>query len=190
MKYLLILLIPGITFATTSEKATIEDAKRSVLSLIQPLMAGNATKRPSGTEEFRVDGCEKKKINWMDVLMMKDTATLNFKFKEGCDIQGSITPKVLQPFPANLDIRNIRSYSRIETQNTVTANLETKPILNLEMREGVLSGKTDKVKFEADYRVRISPMEKKTVTENLGGELRISEINGKKVSIKEKIKVQ
>lgn len=186
MKYLLVLLIPGLAFATPE----IEDAKRSIIALIQPLMAGNSSARPKGTEDFRVDQCEKKKINWMDVLLMKETAKLDFTFKEGCDIQGSITPKVLQPFAANLDIRNLRSYSRIETQNTVTANLETKPIMNLEMRDGVLSGKKDVVKFEADYRVRISPMEKKTVTENLGGELRISEINGKKVSIKEKILVK
>lgn len=190
MKYLLVLLLPGICYASTPEKQTIEDAKRSVLSLIQPLMAGNSTKRPKGTEDFRVDGCDKKKINWIDVLFMRETATLDFKFKEGCDIQGTITPKVLQPFAANLDLRNLRSYSRIETQNTVSANLETKPILNLEMRDGVLSGKGDVVKFEADYRVRISPAEKKTLTENLGGELRISEINGKKVAIKQKIKVE
>lgn len=186
MKYLLVVLIPGIALASPE----IEDAKRSVIALIQPLMAGNATKRPKGTENFRVDQCEKKKINWMDVLLMRETAKLDFKFKEGCDIQGSITPKVLQPFAANLDLRNVRSYSRVETQNTVTANLETKPILNLEMRDGVLSGKKDVVKFEADYRVRISPMENKTVSENLGGELRIHEINGKKVSIKEKILVK
>ncbi len=186
MKFLLVLLIPGLAIASPE----VEDAKRSVLALIQPLMAGSSKTRPKGTEDFRVDGCEKKKINWMDVLMMRETAKLDFKFKEGCDIQGSITPKVLQPFPANLDIRNIRSYSKVATQNTVTANLETRPILNLEMREGLLSGKKDIVKFEADYRVRISPMEKKTVTENLGGELRISEINGKKVSITEKILVK
>lgn len=186
MKYLLVLLIPGIALASPE----VEDAKRSITALIQPLMAGNSTKRPKGTEDFRVDQCEKKKINWMDVLLMRETAKLDFKFKEGCDIQGSITPKVLQPFVANLDLRNVRSYSRVETKNTVTANLETKPILNLEMREGVLSGKKDVVKFEADYRVRISPMENKTVSENLGGELRIFEINGKKVSIKEKILVK
>jgi hypothetical protein len=186
MKYLLVFLIPCMALATPE----IEDAKKSVIALIQPLMAGNSKNRPKGTEDFRVDGCEKKKINWMDVLLMKETAKLDFKFKEGCDIQGSVTPKVLQPFPADLDLRNLRSYSNLKTQNTVTANLETKPILNLEMRDGVLSGKKDVVKFEADYRVRISPMEKKTVTENLGGELRISEINGKKVSIKEKILVK
>lgn len=74
--------------------------------------------------------------------------------------------------------------------NKVTANLETKPILNLEMREGILSGKASRVKFEADYSVQINPVEDNVVQKNLGGEIRISEINGKKVSIKEKILVE
>lgn len=126
----------------------------------------------------------------MNVLLMKESVTLDFKFKEGCDIQGAIRPKILTPFPAVLDLRNIQSYDKIETSNKVTANLEMKPILNLEMREGVLLGPKSRVKFEADYRVRINPTGGKTVSENLGGELRISEINGKKVSIREKIKVE
>jgi hypothetical protein len=183
MKYVLIILLPSMALAQDQ----IQDAKKSIMSLIRPLMAGSTNKRPHGTEKFRVDGCEKKKIDWMGVLMMRETANLNFKFQEGCDIEGTITPKVFQPFPANLNIRNIQSYSKIETMNKVTANLETKPILNLEMREGILSGKASKVKFEADYGVRISPVADKVVQENLGGELRISEINGKKVNIKEKI---
>jgi hypothetical protein len=186
MKFLLMLLLPSLSLAS----AEIDDAKRSIQSLIRPLMAGSAKKRPPGTEKFRVDTCEKTKINWMKVLLMQESATLKYTFKEGCDIQGTITPKVLQPFDANLDLKNIDSYSRIETTNKITANLEVKPILNLEMRKGTLSGKKSIVKFEADYRVRISPMEKKTVAENLGGELRIFEINGKKVSIKEKILVK
>ncbi len=186
MKYLLAVLIPTMALASPE----IEDAKRSIMSLIRPLMAGASKVRPKGTEKFRVDGCEKKKIDWMGVLLMRESAELNFKFKEGCDIEGTIVPKVLQNFPAKLNLRNIQSYSMIETMNKVTANLETKPILNLEMREGLLTGKISRVKFEADYRVQINPMEDKVVQKNLGGEIRISEINGKKVSIKEKILVE
>lgn len=186
MKFLLILIFPFVASASTQT----EDAKRSIRALIQPLMAGSSKARPKGTEKFRVDQCEKFKINWMNVIMMKEKATLDYKFKEGCDIQGVVEPKILSPFPANLDLRNIESYSRIETVNKITANLETRPILNLEMREGILTGKVNKVKFEADYQVRINPMNKKTVSENLGGELRISEINGKPVNIKEKILVE
>ena len=186
MPLIILLLIPLLSHASTPE---IEDAKRSIRSLIQPLLAGSTKQRPQGTEKFRVDGCEKKKINWMDVLLMRSEVTLDYKFKEGCDIQGSIKPKVFQNFPAQLDLRNIQSYNRIEAQNRITANLEAKPILNLEMKEGILKGK-DIVKFEADYRVQMNPLEKNPIEKNLGGELRITEINGKKVSIKEKILVQ
>lgn len=190
MRLFILLLIPLLSQVSHASSPEIEDAKRSIRSLIQPLLAGSSKTRPKGTEKFRVDGCEKKKINWMDVLMMRSEVTLDYKFQEGCDIQGSIKPKVFQTFPAQLNLRNIQSYNRIEAQNRITAQLETKPILNLEMKEGVLKGIKDVVKFEADYRVELNPLEKNPVEKNLGGELRITEINGKKVSIKEKILVQ
>lgn len=183
MKFLLILLLPSLAYGS----AEIEDAKRSVLALIQPLMAGSSKKATKVAEKFRVDDCGKHKIDWMAVLFERKSATMEFKFKEGCDIQGKIQPKILHPFEANLDLRNIKSYDRVETINKVTADLQAKPVLNLEMREGLLTGKKTKVRFEADYKVRVSPAGKETISENLGGELRISEINGKKVNIKEKI---
>lgn len=186
MKYLLIFFFSFKAFAGSE----VQDAKRSIEALIQPLMAGSANKRPVGTEKFRVDKCEKHKINWMNVLLQREEARMKFTFAPGCDISGSIQPKMLQEFPANLDLRNLQSFTRVETINKVTANLETNPILNLEMRRGTLTGKSSNVKFEADYAVRINPVGGKTVSENLGGELRISEINGKKVSIKEKIYVK
>lgn len=186
MKFLLFLFIPIQAFGSPQ----IEDAKRSIMTLIRPLISGQSKERPKGTEKFRVDGCDKVKINWKNVLLMKDKATISYKFKEGCDIQGDIEPKVLSPFEANLDLRNIESYSRIETKNKITADLQTKPILNLEMRDGFLSGKAHKVKFEVDYGVQLNPMKKKAIEKNLGGELRISEVDGKPVSIKEKIMVK
>jgi hypothetical protein len=186
MKILLILLFCPLAFANQE----VQDAKKSILALIRPLMANGGKSRPPGTEKFRVDGCEKHKINWMNVLMKKEEAVMTFKLRRGCDIEGTIRPEVLKPFPANLKLRNLQSFDRVETMNKVTANLETKPILNLEMRDGRLTGKKSRVKFEADYSVRMSPLEGKTISENLGGEIRISEINGKKVSIKEKIFVK
>lgn len=186
MKFLLILLCPFI-LAYANE---VEDAKKSVRSLIQPLIGQTSMKRPSGTEKFRVDQCEKKKINWMNVLLMKETVTLHYVFKPGCDIQGTINPKVFSPFPVDLDIRNIQSYNHLNTMTRITADLQSHPILNLDLTEGLLTGK-HKVKFEADYRVQIDPMNRTNpIEKNLGGELRITEINGKKTAIKEKIMVK
>lgn len=180
-----VFLLSFYTFATSE----VEDAKLSIKSLITPILAGQSQTRPKGTEKFRVDTCPKKKIDWMNVLMMKEEATLDYKFKVGCDIEGTVKPKVFQAFPVNLKLRNIRSYSNVTSQNTITAQLEGKPILNLAMRSGILSGNKSHVKFEADYQVQINPMSEKAIEKNLGGELRITEINGKKVNIKEKILV-
>jgi hypothetical protein len=186
MKILLILLLPTMALATSE----IQDAKRSIQSLIRPLLAGSSKKVTKSDQEFRIDGCDQKKIDWMGVILMRETATLNYKFKKYCDIEGTITPKVFQSFPVKLKLRNIKSYSQVESQNKITANLEQKPILNLEMEEGLLSGKDAKVKFTATYKVQINPVADDTIEKNLGGELRIIEINGKKTNIKEKIYIE
>lgn len=187
MKFLLIILIPLLSHAGTE----IEDAKRSIQSLIYPLLQNSKDKASSPARKFRVDACDKKKINWTNVLLMKEKAELVFKYKEGCDIEGTIAPKIFEPFPADLNLRNIESYTNIKSMNRITADLQMKPILNLDMKDGVLTGTKNNVKFEADYRVQMNPMKTKNpVEKNLGGELRITELNGKKVMIKEKILIE
>ncbi len=185
----LLLLLPIFLYAATPQE--ISEAKKSIQSLIRPLLPGSDKKVSKEMGNFQVDKCEKQKIDWMDVLLMKSRPTLVYKFKDGCDIQGSIEPKIFQSFPAALELRHMESYDHIQTQNKVTASFETRPLMNLEMREGKLKGKKGIVKFEADYAVRINPADKKNiVSENKGGEIRISEIYGEKVSIKETIKIE
>jgi hypothetical protein len=188
MKFLLIFLV--IQSASASSDPLVDAAQKSVEALIRPLMANSPAKRPQGAEKFRVDSCEKHQMNWMNVLLRKQDARLSFSFREGCDIDGIIEPKFLEEFSANLNLRNLQNFTRIETMNTVSANLETKPILNLKMRQGRLKGPESTVFFEADYGLRINPSETKVLSENLGGELRILEINGRKVSLKRKIWVK
>ncbi len=103
----------------------------------------------------------------------------------------TILPKVFQSFPSDFKLRNLKYYDRVQNQNTVQATFESKPIMTIEMREGILYGKPGKVRFEADYQVQINPLNReKPVEKNLGGEIRITEISGQKVSIKEKIFVE
>ena len=191
MKYIIFSLLIVSSSSFAANKAEIEEAKKSIQSLIRPLLPGGDKTPPKEMGKFQVDQCEKFKIKWMDVLLMKSRPTLTYKFKEGCDLQGSIEPMPFQTFPANLDLRHLDSYNRIETENKITASFESKPLMELEMRKGNLKGKKGIVKFEADYKLRINPMNKaKIVDENLGGEIRISEIYGEKVSIKETIKIE
>lgn len=174
--------------ASTNE---IEEARSSIRALIAPLLPGKKTVSSILTKDFRVDQCQTEKINWTDVLLMRKSVTLVFKFKEGCDVEGAVTPKVFSPFPMDLKLRNLKVYDRVETQNTVNSTIESKPIMTVEMRDGILYGKPGKLKFEADYKVQLDPLNReKPIEKNFGGEIRIREMFGKKVSIKEKIFIE
>lgn len=174
----------------TNAGSEIVEAKNSIENLIRPLLFGSAKQSNKKSKGFRVDNCKKHKIDWMKMIMEAKIQPIDFKYGPGCDIEGVIEPQFINEFPANLNLRNHPHYSRLETVNKVTANLEVKPILNLEMRNGVLKGKKS-LKFEMDYKVRINPIKTEgSLSENLGGELRITELNGKRVSIREKILIK
>lgn len=185
---LLTLLNQNFLHATTKE---IEEARTSVRSLIAPLLPGPKKASSILTKDFRVDQCQQEKINWTDVLLMRKSVTLVFKFKEGCDVEGSVVPKVFTAFPADFKLRHLKLYDHVISQNTVNATFESNPVMSIEMRDGILTGKSERVKFEADYKVVLDPLNRqKPVKKNLGGEMRITEIGGKKVSIREKIFVE
>lgn len=171
---------------TANSGQEVEDVKTSLKSLIAPLVPNSK----ASAKGFRVDKCEKKKINWFNVMTMKEEVTMNYKFAPGCDIEGSIRPKIFSSFPAELKLRNIKSFDLVKSENRITASFENPPILNLDITKGELTGKKSRVKFEADYKLEINPLDPSKIQKNLGGELRISEINGKKVSIKEKILIK
>jgi hypothetical protein len=189
---MMLLLLLSLSFlelhATTKE---VEEATNSIRSLIAPLLPGNKKERPKELKDFRVDKCQTEKVNWTDILLMRSTVTLVYKFQEGCDVEGTVVPKIFTPFPLDLKLRKLENYNRAEAMNTVGATIESKPHLTIEMREGKLHGQKGIVKFEADYKVQLDPMNKqKRISKNYGGEVRISEIYGKKVEIKEKILVE
>jgi hypothetical protein len=187
-----VIFIFFLSFSALHASTTpVEEARASIRSLISPLLPGKKKIASSLLKDFRVDKCQTEKINWSDVLLLRRPVTLVFKFHEGCDVEGNVVPKIFTPFPSNLKLRHLKFYDRVESMNKVTATFESKPVMTIELREGTLFGKTGKVKFEADYQVQIDPMNKeKPVEKNLGGEIRISEIAGQKVSIKEKIFVE
>jgi hypothetical protein len=169
-----------------------EEAKKSIKALIEPILQKELKDPKTVLKDFSVEKCEKYKINWMNVILMRKEAALTYTFKPGCDIEGSINPTVLKPFPVDLKLKNLDHFNRLQSENKITGSLEAEPLLNMAIRSATLTGAKGVVKFEADYGVRINPLKQKRemISENLGGEIRISEIYGKKVSIKEKIKIE
>lgn len=190
MKNLLLLIILTLTSSVFAASES-EEAKKSLKALIEPILQKPFKDGNAVLEDFSVEKCEKYKIDWMSVILMRKEAAMSYTFKPGCDIEGTVNPRVLTPFPVDLKLKNLHHFNRIQSENKITATLESEPIMNLAVRSARLTGAKGVVKFEADYKVRIDPTQKKNmVKENLGGEIRITEIYGKAVSIKEKIKVE
>lgn len=190
MKYFWLIFITAQCWAANPKE--LDEAKQGIQALISPLLPGvGSQKRPEALSGFRVDGCPKYKVNWMNVLMIKEKAELSYRFQEGCDIEGTIAPRVFSPFPLELKLRHLKHYDHIKSTNRITATLESEPKLHLDLTDAELKGPKSLVKFTADYEVQIDPLSpKKPVKKNLGGQLHITEINGEKTAIKEKILVR
>jgi hypothetical protein len=189
----IILLLTALSMTCTGTAATeAEEAKKSIRALIEPILQKEQKDPKTVLKDFSVEKCEKYKINWINVILMRKEAALKYTFKPGCDIEGTVNPTVIKPFPVDLKLKNLDHFNRLQSENTITASLETEPVLNLAVRTASLTGAKGIVKFEADYAVKINPLKQKKemISENIGGEIRITEIYGKKVSIKEKIKVE
>lgn len=162
---LLLTLSFQLLHASTKE---IDEARSSIRALISPMLPGPKKMVSGLMKNFRVDKCQTEKIEWTDILLMRKPVTLVFNFKEGCDIEGTVVPKVFRPFPSDFKLRNLKFYDRVKSANTLQATFESKPIMTIEMREGILYGKPGKVRFEADYKVQIDPLNKeKPVEKNL-----------------------
>lgn len=190
MKIIFLLTTLFISCAGIAATET-EEAKKSLRALIGPILQKEVKDAKALLKDFSVEKCEKYKINWMNIILMRKEAALIYTFKPGCDIEGSINPTVLKPFPVDLKLKNLDHFNRLRSENKITASLEAEPILNMAVRSATLTGAKGVVKFEADYAVKINPLKqnREMISENIGGEIRISEIYGKKASIKEKIKV-
>jgi len=188
-EFMLIFFLSFLMLHTqAAPRQDVTTAKKSIEALIKPLIPHRAKENLNSKEKFRTDLCEKHKINWMNVLLKKEEAKLTYHFKEGCDIQGTIIPQIIESFPAELAIKNVPDFNHIKSINEIIPSLELKPILNLKMDQGILTGPKGLVKFSATYSVRINTTSKtKILDENLGGEIYISEIFGQKTSIREKI---
>jgi hypothetical protein len=193
MKFILFLAL-SICF-TPLEASEVEDVRQSLKALLNSILQ-KSNKRPTQAaaksllKEFSVENCENQKINWMDVILMKESATLTYTFRQGCDVEGTIRPAILKTFPTDLKLKNLQSFTRLQSENRINYSIESMPVMNLEIRSATLSSKRGKILFEADYGVRINPLKNENpVEENLGGQVWITEIFGKKVSIKANIKV-
>jgi hypothetical protein len=181
------IILYSIFLVSIAFTSTIEDqSARSIEEIISTLFVDK--KGPKDLSTFRIDRCQNSKIDWSQFLVPNKQTELEYNFKDGCDLEGVLTPHFYKPFVLDLKIRNLFQFTNIKSVNQISAILERDPIIKLDMKEGSLQGGQTLIKFEASYSVRIKSSENKTNIEHLGGEIIIKKINSKDVLIKKKIK--
>lgn len=186
MKILFCFLLLSTVFA--AENSNVEAVRQSLRTMLTPILSKNLGSKSLGKSSFSIKECEKSNVNWKNFLLLQEEFKLNLSFKEGCDVEGSVSPKPFSPFPAKLKVRNLYGFEKLEMTNKLNSTLETNPVITLTVTEGVLTGPKGKVRFEAEYDVRIDPLNREDpIKEDLGGDIKINQIFGQKVSIKEKI---
>jgi hypothetical protein len=173
--------------ASIASTSTIEDQSvRSIEKIISTLFVDK--KGSKDLSSFRIEKCQISKLDWSQFLVPTKKVNLEYNFKDGCDLQGILTPQFFKPFLMDLQLRNLFEFTNIKSVNQISAILERHPVIKLEMKDGSLNGEKSNIIFEANYSVRIKTIEKKTKIEHLGGEISILKINSKQVLIKKKIK--
>ena len=171
--------------ALASEESV--QVQKSIKALIDPILRKNQTTE----KDFTLANCEKHKIDWGAVLLMRNAPSLKYSFSPGCDIEGEIRPGIMKIFPVDLKLKNLQNFERLVSENKITPSLEEKPVLNLAIRAGKLISKKGEVKFEADYAIKLDyNQQNQLIYHDLGGEIRINEVYGTPSSIKEKFKLK
>lgn len=137
--------------------------------------------------QFKLDECPDYQIEWLQLALLKKSFTANYKFKPGCDIEGSFSPLMDQSFVVNLKIRNIADFETLKMNSLLKIIPEENKLkLSVSALPSEVQSPKNSVKFSGDYAISVTPLDFENY-ENLGGEIQILEINKKKINIKEKI---
>lgn len=135
----------------------------------------------SNYKDFSVKNCPKHKIDWSSIIFRREKQNLNYSFAKGCDIEGSVSPQVLQTFPIQFKLRHLDKFEQIKGEAKLAPTLSTKPLLRLDLTSTEISSPKEKIRFNAYYETEIDPLSKKVIGKHLGGKIFIEEINGKAI---------
>ncbi len=145
----------------------------------------------SGDMSFKVNGCTRwTDQDLIDFFLKKKSMQKSFTFKDGCDLQGSLTAGADQIIHGDFKVRNLRDVeSAILTVKVEKAfHFDTQEVeVGIVAQEGILtSPRGEQTKFRGSYTL-VYHILKKQLDNSEGGEIEITEYKGKKVSLKQRI---
>lgn len=169
---ILILFSSGHTFAKTKK---IDEAKE-IITMLLPFQKGIKNSK------FKIDQCKTDKSKWLMLLLANTPFTENIKFSKNCDIEGSYSAKREAPFPVKFKLNNLKNFNSTNFNFLINLVYEPVPMIKVQMQNGTIKGKDDKITFELKYSAQIDPLSKNFIKKDNGGTLHIKAINGKKIN--------
>jgi hypothetical protein len=188
-KYLLIISIT--LFSSNSYTKLNKDAQqlkeaKEVISKLLPFQKPNSKDK----SKFKIIKCKIDNTKWLMMLITKNPFTETVSFNKACDIQGTYTAKREVPFPVKFKLKSLKNFGEAKFNLLINIIYDPIPLIKLQMQNGYLLGKDNKIKFEATYSAQIDPLSSDFIKKDNGGTLRINSINGKKINQKYPLKIK
>lgn len=172
-----ILFILSLSF---SANAAPQTQIKSLLKSLFPFISANKS------SVIKTHNCKIDKQKWTMLLLTQQTFKQTFKFAKGCDLDGTIHPKLNAPFPINLKVRKLKNYQSIKALGKISLDYKEEAVLSVELKKAHVTGKKS-AKFDIDYAVVIDPLSEKIIKKHKGGSLHIKSLNGKAINKKIKL---
>ena len=131
-------------------------------------------------EKFKVYNCELQEKKWLTLLLGGPSFEEKLSFKTGCDLDGRFSPKMREAFEVPIKLRNFVPYQNFKGAVQLLMQLDFNPKLELVLKGAKLSGEKKEVVFDLHYSATINPLNQDILEKDLGGELLIISVDGKK----------
>lgn len=168
------LILPFNSYA--SEKASIEE-------LLKKLFSHKVSK-----DQFKVHNCSFQESKWLTLLLGGPSFEEKLDFKKGCDLEGKFRPRMRESFELPLKLRNFNPYQDFKSTAQILMTLDFNPKLQINLKDAKLVGNKKEVVFDLIYSATVNPLNEDILEKDLGGELHIKSINGKKENKKYPLK--
>lgn len=160
-----------------SAQISTQQTVRKLLTAFIPLK----NQQTKNKNEFNISSCNRmKKKEILNFLIQNKPIKKKFIFKKKCDAEGLF---ILQnPSPIlNFKLKNLANYTKTKFKYSVSQKIDFEQngiILTLFLKNADIRSPKKTIEFEGNYSVLINFSGK--INKDIGGEIRIKSINGKK----------
>ncbi len=170
---LLLLLAPiGRTAAVPADQTEALAAVREILKVL-------SYERPAaGT--FNIGNCDGDPGTWVRAALTSTGVQKTYRFRDGCDVEGTFAASFYDAFPLRLKVRNLRAFTTAALRVKLRIRQEARGIsFRFEVPDGALVSPFHTVTFAADYEATVDPHAGVVKAESETGTVRLRAFRGR-----------